>query len=353
MANQTANYTLTVTTIFSARQTELHDLARPLPTLSELVDTCMVGVTLFLFTTFRTWLYVSKGRNAPRSMAPRIVACLWLVDAMRFVSSCERLYGIRVYSAEQLPLSRESISRITRLLRMIIVPMISTHVYITFVTWTEIYTATGYSKIQALLWTAIATFCPGVDRRLAVSHCLAFARLGFIGTARALMSPDNDIGSGCPRLRMSSGLAGLISRRPESRRRRLVGTLVMLLLNYLAIVWIRSISATLQMKFLPGHQDLKVSIPLSSFYTALYLSIRSRQVDHSDVSPPQAGPQRVQDVVQEETQRAPAQQQAPLVAIERPRVKTPPPLAMSKLTEDAVTAYLPLALALGTAALCG
>ncbi|KZV60674.1 hypothetical protein PENSPDRAFT_694065 [Peniophora sp. CONT] len=322
------NYTITVTTIFSARQTYLHDLARPLPTFSSLVDAWIIGVALLGFTTWRTWLYFTREGSARENRSTsRIVACLWMLDVLRFVLLCDQLYHVRIYSGEQLPMSREGISKASRLLRLSIGPIISVHFYISFITWKEIYAANGNSKIQATLWT-LATWLPGVEKRIATTHSLVFARLGVVGTARALIAPENVPGSGCPRLRMSSGLGNMITTRHDSRRRLLIGSVLMFVLNVLALTWICNINDKLQTSLLPGHPGLKPSIPLSCLYTALYLAIKSSQAADPGPTLP------------------------PAVAEEHPKTTTPAAPTTS-LHGHTVTAYLPLALALGTAALRG
>ena len=85
MANHTTNYTITVTTVFDTRQTQLHELDRPLPTLGQLVDAWVVAAAVFGFITWRTWLYLTGADTLQHRTARGIAVRLWCVAVLHFV----------------------------------------------------------------------------------------------------------------------------------------------------------------------------------------------------------------------------------------------------------------------------
>ncbi|VDC00523.1 unnamed protein product [Peniophora sp. CBMAI 1063] len=256
------------------------ELQVPFPVLSEpdtvshveLITDLLVATVIYAAVFQRTYAYIVA--TGAKGTALKTVSSLWLMSTAQYLHVSSSVFIVYMYTSETPPPLRRVFFKTLGAYAFCNVIGLIIVIRVAVVTWKQLYTITGRSKLYACT-LILSLLLPSI----------------WLPDYEALICPSADYRSECPRLRMPSQLRDLIRTQRQSRIRSYFIAAVMMALNYLLLNGLfMAINALEDSYTLPGGPY----ITFQNVYALAYLIVKTRNAEV---------PGRRDEVAEEQEQR--------------------------------------------------
>ncbi|VDC00497.1 unnamed protein product [Peniophora sp. CBMAI 1063] len=247
------------------------------PSSGETVVAVLIRTITFALISRQMYACLSSGGKGP---AFQNAFSLWLLSAMRWFCDFAILYALREFStAQPLEPGQKPSTAIGAILSQEIVAAI-VYLCISVILSRQLTTLTGrrlytFFVILAVWVQAVFLRVPGLATSSLLTHILVVTQIGIEGTARALIQPQNESSSECPRLRLLSSLSKFAPSPHASPSRKYFVAVATCAVNLLLLYFLCK-AGDMILGLYPENIALPSFLRFSDVYTLLYLHIKNK-----------------------------------------------------------------------------